>query len=62
MVPVRAFLVISYVHTLIWLSVQPRPHFNSCGGGGDDADGVIVGGGDGGDDDGESVFGDKLCA
>ena len=51
MVPVRALLVISYVHIVILLSVQPHPHFNRHGGGGDDGDGIVGGGG-----------GDKLCA
>ena len=59
----RAFLVISYVHIVIFLfCVQPHPHSNSCGGGGDDVDGDVDGdvggGGDcgGGDDGGESAL------
>ena len=46
MVVVRALLVISYVHTVILLCVQPHPRFNSRGGRGNDGDGGVDGGGD----------------
>ena len=58
MVLERAVLVISYVHIVILLRVQPHPHSNSCAGG-NGGDGDI---GDSGDDAGESALGDKFCA